>query len=38
MKQEIEGHFKTEQIIETTETFSAYDIMDRTVNSVVFFQ
>lgn len=31
------GHFKTQQIIETT-TFCAYNIMDRTVNSVVFFQ
>ena len=29
------GHFKTQQIIET---FCAYNIMDRTVNSVVFFQ
>ena len=32
------GHFKTQQIIETTTTFSTYNIMDRTVNSVVFFQ
>lgn len=32
------GHFKTQQFIETTKTFCAYNIMDRTVNSVVFFQ